>query len=275
MLTLFNEYKGAGKISEAILIGRNLFNRHPSNQEVFAAYFDFLCSLAESLPSVSDRRDFAEQAAVTIAFYTENAEISDDVIAEIGKYQQRLSDVVNAIYETEQIQAQTALAAAEANNSDCLKKLYKLKDTLHSATSQEKFDATLADVGTVDGEIDKDSLTAEQNKVYETLTKELTDVISSKMRDLEYKRNTAYNKEAAVSFSKAFKLFREDEGKYKNQTQLFKLASTTLFAYDASRLFNETLIYYNHVYSYIFSKLDDDGKLALTRFSIECERKLR
>lgn len=35
------------------------------------------------------------------------------------------------------------------------------------------------------------------------------------------------------------------------------------------------LIFYNHVYSYIFSKLDDNGKLELTRYSIECERKLR
>ena len=95
------------------------------------------------------------------------------------------------------------------------------------------------------------------------------------MRELEYKKNVAYNKQAADSFAKAFNQFRNNESKYKNQTQLFSLVSTTLFAYDASRLFNETLIYYNHVYSYIFSKLDDDGKLALTRFSIECERKLR
>ena len=53
------------------------------------------------------------------------------------------------------------------------------------------------------------------------------------------------------------------------------LVSSTLFAFDAGRLFNETLIYYNHVYSFIFGKLDDDGKLALTRYSIECERKMR
>ena len=37
----------------------------------------------------------------------------------------------------------------------------------------------------------------------------------------------------------------------------------------------ESLKVHNHVYSYIFSKLDDNGKLELTRYSIECERKLR
>ena len=117
---------------------------------------------------------------------------------------------------------------------------------------------------------------SEQSSTYDALTKACTDLISSKMRELEYKKNIAYNKQAADSFADAFEKFKEKDGKkYKNQTQLFKLVSKTLFSYDASRLFNETLIYYNHVYSYIFSKLDDDGKLALTRFSIECERKLR
>lgn len=95
------------------------------------------------------------------------------------------------------------------------------------------------------------------------------------MREMEYKNNIAYNKKAAEAYDKAFKLFKGNESNYKNQTQLFNLVSSTLFAYDAAKLFNETLIYYNHVYSYVFGKLDDDGKFALTRFSIECERKSR
>ena len=95
------------------------------------------------------------------------------------------------------------------------------------------------------------------------------------MRELEHKDNVLYNQKAVDAFASAFKQFKDNEAKYKNHTQLYTLASTTLFAFDAARLFNETLIYYNHVYSYIFSKLDDDGKLALTRYSIECERKLK
>jgi Ca2+-binding EF-hand superfamily protein len=114
----------------------------------------------------------------------------------------------------------------------------------------------------------------QQSAAYDKLTKEHTALISEKMRKIEYQKNTSYNKEAVESFSKAFQLFKSDESTYKNQTQLYKLASQNLFAYDASRLFNETLIYYNHVYTYIFSKLDDDGKLHLTRFSIECEKRL-
>ncbi|GHV51339.1 hypothetical protein FACS1894216_05200 [Synergistales bacterium] len=274
MLTLFNNYKESGKISEALLVGRNLFNRNSANSEVFNAYYNFLCLLAESLPSLNERKDFAGQASVVLAFYSENAELTAERVVEIGNHQQRLSLIIEAISDVECAQFESIRAEIEKRNDDGIKKLYKLKDELHGAATQEQFDKTLTEVGRVDSEIDKDSLTDKQNKIYETLTREHTDLISSKMRELEYKKNIEYNKKASDSFAKAFKQFRDDESKYKNQTQLFSLASSTLFAYDASRLFNETLIYYNHVYSYIFSKMDDEGKLALTRFSIECERKL-
>lgn len=172
-------------------------------------------------------------------------------------------------------EAKTASAYKAGEWEDTIPDEYILKDTLQSADTQESFDAILVKIGKIDSEIDKDALTEEQNNVYEALTKDHTELIGSKMRQLEYKKNIDYNKKAAEAFASAFERFRKDEGKYKKQTQLFTLASKTLFAYDASRLFNETLIYYNHVYSYIFSKLDDDGKFALTRYSIECERKLR
>ena len=275
MLSLFNSYKSANKITEAVLVGRNLFNRNPQSQEVFAAYFDYLCMLAETLPNPADRQDFAAQAGVSLAFYSENADLNEDLVALIASYQQRLSAIIEALAVVEQEARSIAISEVQTSNDKNLKSLYQLKDALHNASTHEQFDKTLVEISTIDGKINKNALNDEQNNAYDALTKEHTDIISSKMRDLEYKRNIAYNKQAADSFAKAFKLFRNDESKYKNQTQLFSLASSTLFAYDASRLFNETLIYYNHVYSYIFGKLDDDGKLALTRFSIECERKLR
>lgn len=275
MLELFNSYKDAGKISEALMVGRNAFNRNPDNAEIFDAYFSYLCTLAETLPSFSDRSHFAEQAGVALAFYTENAILTESVISDVITYQSRLDTICGEIASVQQTKTDRENEEIEHHNSECLKKLYALKDKLQTVSVQADFDALLAQIGQVDAEIIKDGFTREQSNTYDALTKDHTELISSKMRELEYKKNVAYNKQAADSFAKAFNQFRNNESKYRNQTQLFSLVSTTLFAYDASRLFNETLIYYNHVYSYIFSKLDDDGKLALTRFSIECERKLR
>ena len=275
MLKLFYDYKNTGKISEALLTGHNLFSRNPANTEIFTAYFEYLCSLAESLPALEERQDFAGRAAIALDFFSENSELSAEIVVDIIEHRQKLSRIINSITSSVKKKADTLNEENARNNGTCLKELYTYKDQLQNANTQEKFDNILVEIGRIDSKIDNDSMTSEQNTVYVALTKELTELISSKMREIEHKNNIIYNSQAVDSFAEAFKRFKEDENKYKNQTQLFSLASKTLFAYDASRLFNETLIYYNHVYSYIFSKLDDDGKLTLTRYSIECERNLR
>lgn len=43
--------------------------------------------------------------------------------------------------------------------------------------------------------------------------------------------------------------------------------------FDASRLYNETLVYYNHVYNYILNELSDEEKFTLTKYAVMCERK--
>ena len=275
MMTLFYNYKNTDRISEALLVGQNLFNRNPANLEVFATYFDFLCSFAETLPSLDDRQDFVNRATVALAFFAENADVDEAIVANIMTFQQRLFAVGKVIASIINEKNTAIVAEREQHNNECLTEIIKYKDHLRSADTQERLDVVLNEIGAIDAQIDKNGLTSAQNTFYDTLTKELTDLISATMRELDYKNNIAYNKQAADSFAMAFKKFCDEENTYKKHTQLFKLVSDTLFAYDASRLFNETLIYYNHIYSYIFSKLDDDGKLALTRFSIECERKLR
>ena len=148
-----------------------------------------------------------------------------------------------------------------------------IKQKLENAKTHAEFDKLLQEISAVDAEIDHDNLTSEQKTHYDQLNKSCTDTISAKMRQLEYKDNIDYNKKAVNAYNSAFTSFKNNESRYKDKSQLFGLVSTTLFAYDAGRLFNETLIFYNHVYSYIFNKLDDNGKLELTKYSIECERK--
>ena len=275
MITLFNKYKDAGKISEALMVGRNMVNQEPKSIEKFSMYLELILSLAEKLPSLDERREFIGQANVTLAFFEENADLSIELVEKINTYKKRIDEIINKLITEEKEKSSKALNDIKASNNKFIKELYQAKQVLSKANSQEEFDKVLMEISQIDAKIEHDYLTDEQKIHYNQINKVYTSSISDKMRELEQKSNVVYNKKAVESYDKAFKMFKNDEGRYKNQTQLFTLVSTTLFAYDAARLFNETLIYYNHVYSYIFGKLDDDGKLALTRFSIECERKLR
>ncbi|OBR94151.1 MULTISPECIES: hypothetical protein [Clostridium] len=275
MITLFNEYKDAGKISEALMVGRNMVNQDHGDVEKFSTYLELLLSLAERLPSLDERKQFVGQANVTLAFFEENADLNVELVEKINTYKNRIDEISSKLITEENERTSKALKGIEASNNKFIKELYQAKQVLSKANSQEEVDKVLVEISQIDAKIEHDYLTDEQKTHYDQINKECTACISDKMRKMEHKSNVAYNKKAVESYNKAFKMFKNDEEKYKNQTQLFSLVSSTLFAYDAARLFNETLIYYNHVYSYIFGKLDDDGKLALTRFSIECERKLR
>lgn len=275
MNPMFNEYKDAGKIQEALLVGRNMVNKAPGDSECVNDYLDFLLMLAEKLPRTDERKSFADQANLVLSFYEENADLTDDIINDIHVYHNRLGAVVTDIAQLEQEEYEKQKRAIEATNTTQIKKLYTIKQKLENAKTHAEFDKLLQEISAVDAEIDHDNLTSEQKTHYDQLNKSCTDTISAKMRQLEYKDNIDYNKKAVNAYNSAFTSFKNNESRYKDKSQLFGLVSTTLFAYDAGRLFNETLIFYNHVYSYIFSKLDDNGKLELTRYSIECERKLR
>ena len=273
MNPMFNEYKDAGKIQEALLIGRNMVNKAPGDSECVNAYLDFLLMLAEILPRTDERKSFADQANLVLSFYEENADLTDDIINNIHVYHNRLGAVVTDIAQLEQEEYEKQKRAIEATNTTQIKKLYTIKQKLENAKTHAEFDKLLQEISAVDAEIDHDNLTSEQKTHYDQLNKSCTDTISAKMRQLEYKDNIDYNKKAVNAYNSAFTSFKNNESRYKDKSQLLGLVSTTLFAYDAGRLFNETLIFYNHVYSYIFNKLDDNGKLELTKYSIECERK--
>lgn len=275
MMELFETYKSAGNIENALTVGRNLFNRNPSNVEIFTAYFDFLTYLAEKLPALEERKNYANQAEIAAAFFTENAEISESIVEKINACDSKITNIKKQISDIEQERERDALKQTAEKNQAAIKQLYELKNELQAVKDQKTFDEKLQAIHELDSSIDKDSLNKEQDKHYNGLTKEFTALISEKMREFEYQRNIEYNKQAVNSYQRAFDAFRKDENKYKDEGQLYDLASKILFAYDASKLFNETLIYYNHVYAYIFGKLDDTGKFELTRYSIECERKLR
>ena len=275
MNSLFLEYKEAGKITEALLVGRNMVNKNPGDDECVSAYVDLLLSLAEKLPSLNERKNFIGQANVALSFYEENAELTPEVIDKISSYRSKMGELAVMIDDEEIAKENDGLRQIELENAKLIKQLFSIMQKIASAKSKDDFDKNLREISLIDTRIEHDYLNEEQKVLYDQLNRECTDIISSKMRELEHISNVEYNKKAVEAYDSAFKKFRNDESKYKNQTQLFALVSSTLFAFDAGRLFNETLIYYNHVYSFIFGKLDDDGKLALTRYSIECERKMR
>jgi len=275
MNALFLEYKNQGKFTKALLVGRNMVNKNPGDEECMTAYVDLLLSLADTLPSLQERKTFLGQASVTLSFYEENAELDEIILDNIEAYRERIGAIATEIDAEENKKYQEELYNSEKENENMIKQLFSIKQKLMNAKNSVDFNQLLKEISLVDAKIEHEYLTEQQKLYYDQLSKESTDIISAKMREFEHNSNIEYNKNAVEAYRQAFNEFKREENKYKNYTQLQNLVSKTLFAFDASRLFNETLIYYNHVYSYIFGKLSDERRFDITKLSIECERYMR
>lgn len=274
MLSLFKSYKEAGKVNEALLVGRNMVNKQPGNSELVSEYVEYLLYLTEMLPSIEDKKSFLQQASVTMSFYEENVDLNNETLKIIFDLRNNIAELEKNINLLETAANKKMLNKIRSSNNDRIRELYLLKASLKNSKEKDSFNKALNKISKIDSKIDHDYLTDEQENNYNQLNKEFTDIISQKMRKFEHDENITYNQRAVSAYEEAYQKFKNYTSLYKDQTALYNLVSKTLFAYDAGRLFNQTLIYYNHVYSYIFNALDDSGKYALTKYSIDCERKL-
>lgn len=211
MIELFNEYKNAGKMKEALLVGRNMVNKNPANLEMFRAYMDLLISLSEQLPALADKKNFVGQANVTLAFFEENADMTADIVSELSAYRDKIDPIVKKINDEEMDNNRAALKEVQTNNSKAIKALYTEKQRLGKVKTQSEFDSELMEISKLDAQIEHEYMTDEQKAHYDQINKECTACISDKMREMEHVNNVAYNKKAVDAYDSAFKKFKGDQ----------------------------------------------------------------
>ena len=265
MSNLFEKYRSAGNDEAALMVANNEFNKAPGDKAAFEQYFSFVCSLGTSLPSLLDRQAALDKAAVALEYFKENAELDAK--------QTSLEDCYEALArEDNELMKKQALDVENENNT-VLKRLFDLRDELQEVKTRDAFDDVLNRIRLEDGKLDQDAFTEEQKRVYDTLSRAHTSLITGKTAELEREENMDYNSRAVSFFADAFSKFKKDENRYtKNEDALKSLADTYLFAFDANRLLPATVAYYNYIYQYIFDKLSEDGKLFLTRLATEKDR---
>lgn len=273
MSNLFEKYRSAGNDEAALMVANNEFNKAPGDKAAFEQYFSFVCSLGTSLPSLLDRQAALDKAAVALEYFKENAELDEKLVEWILAKQTSLEDWYEALArEDNELMKKQALDVENENNT-VLKRLFDLRDELQEVKTRDAFDDVLNRIRLEDGKLDQDAFTEEQKRVYDTLSRAHTSLITGKTAELEREENMDYNSRAVSFFADAFSKFKKDENRYtKNEDALKSLADTYLFAFDANRLLPATVAYYNYIYQYIFDKLSEDGKLFLTRLATEKDR---
>ena len=268
-MELFDKLKGTN-IWDAQIVGKNHFCKYPSDKESFVTYFDFCVKVAGYPVEIETRSLFLSEAELALNVFSEKVDITEEILSLIQEKRKELVDASSAINEAIANNDKEAFDNQVKANICALTKLASLRDRLLSVNTQEAFDTVLSEIAIADNSLDKSIFTNDQAAIYDNMTRGYSDLVSKKMAELAHNEDVEYNKKAAQAFRQAFTMFKADGDKYKkHDNNLYELVAKYLFAYDAKRLFSETLIYYNYVYSFIFNKLDDDGKYRFTQFSFD------
>lgn len=270
---MITELINENRIMDAHIVAKNEFVRNNTNEKAFDDYFGLCLKIAQYPIEIETRKFFVSEADQAFLYYSEHVVMDEDMLKKILSYKEKLFEVTDQIRTFENKQRTVYVSKVKESNDRILTVLASIKGKLHAASDQTEFDKLLLDLASQEKDLLKDYFDKDQQVLYDVMTKEFSSLISAKMEQLAYSENIEYNQRAVADFQKTFALFKSNETKYtSSDTNLFNLVSNHLFSYDARKLFNETLIYYNHVYSYIFSKLNDDGKYTLTKYSIDAEK---
>lgn len=272
-MELFEKLK-KDSIWDAQIVGKNIFCLNPGEEKSFVDYFSFCLNIATWPVEIETRTFFANEAELALNVYSEKCQMNESTLEIIQDSRSKLVAVSTEINTFIQNQSAQQVKAAEEANNKVLTELSKLKSEMIHVKGQSQFDDVLTKMSNYEESLDKTILNQQQKTLYNSLTRDFSSLVSQKMAEISHNDDILYNKKAADSFKKAFELFKGNEDKYKkSDSELYGLVSEYLFAFDAKRLFNECLVYYNHVYSYIFNKLDDDGKFRFTQFSFDTPKK--
>ncbi|NMI05789.1 hypothetical protein HF638_17575 [Paenibacillus sp. SZ31] len=275
-VTLFEEKVASNEIWDAHTIIKNLYNRNVGDTDLFQRYFNFCCMVAGWDIELDTRNYFLDEASTALIVHAENTTIDAKQLAVIKACREGLDIIRGELSAIQNALVQKYARETQAKNNATLKDLAELKGELSRASNQEAFDRVLLTLTEIENQLVKEELTEDQNSLYDRMTKEYSALISDKLTKLAIASNTEYNRNAVKEFKFVFDSFQKNESMYTRSIEkLDILVSSRLFAFDPARLFNETLVYYNHIYSYIFCKLDEDGKFRLTQISIDKEKLLR
>lgn len=268
LMILFDKYLQEGKVSEALLVGQNMFNKNRSDTAVFEKYVGALLKLAAGYKTpVEVCRHYCDKADLAVELYAENADLQEQTVQNVIEKKRQLAELRSDLAEREEESRRELLKEIVKANDACLDLVGRLHQELLQAKDPAEFDKLLTQIQKVDQKLDMEYFTERQEAFYQKVSKACAKAVDGKMRYFNHRQKVVYNLKAAEAYKKAYNILKKAEN-----VEYCGEILTEFFSYDPSYLFNETLVYYNHVYSYILSKMDDNGKFNMTKYAIQAEK---
>ena len=265
---LVTKLKADGNFIDAYLVAKNILSRNISDTTAFKNYIDLALEIASYNIVFAERKQYVSEANTALAMFSEAANIDEAILALIKETRKRIRTVTESILEEEREYLDEIKRKIEDKNTELLNELVQIYQQIQNAKTQKQFDAALSQVAEVETAMDKSAFSTEQSITYEKLTQKYSELISRQMEIINKNELLTYNKKAVACFNEVLLAFKKEPSKYKDESTLKALMTTKFFTFDVSKLFNESLVFYNHVYSVVFQESSDTLKYRLTEWAL-------
>ena len=274
MIEYVEKLKEEGNPFDAYIVIKNYLSKDIGNKDIFKQYIDLALELASYNILFEERLEYIQDANTALSMFSESVDMDEEALILIKETRERINETYSEIVKAQAEYNDRKKREIQDKNNTLMKSLNDLYTELLNTKEQNTFDDTLSRISDIDMKLDKEAFSATQERSYEKLTKSFSEAISRKMEELNKLSLLDYNKKAIKSFDEVFKIFTNDEKKkmYKSESTLKNLMISKFFSYDTSKLFNESLVFYNHVYSLVFQEVDNRMKYKLTEWAVNTSK---
>lgn len=258
---------------DAYIVIKNEFSKDIANRALFEEFIDIGLKLAADNLLFNERKQYAAEAESALQLFSENARIDAEILELIKNTKKRINDTIKVILENEQEYFQKKSENIRQENNRVLSQISNINTQMTSCEEQKAFDDLLSELAKLEEKLDKELFTEQQKKTYDTLTQYISKTVSETMEKIHHLSLLDYNKKAIKQFKGVFDTYSTDKKKYKDsEGNLRNLLTSKFFSFDTSKLFNESLIYYNHIYSMIFNEVSDSLKFKITEWALTTKK---
>ena len=272
MSELVKKLQEEGRFIDAYIVAKNALSKDIGNADLFQNFIDMALEIAMYDIIFDERKQYVSDANSALALFAENVDMSEAALAMIKQAKARVTETFLAVCQEEEVYFAQQAGSVREKNTELLNQLVDIYNRIKSAKDQSQFEKILSEVSQVEAQLAKEVFSANQQTSYEMLSKSFSQAISEKMEELNRNELLDYNKRAVSCFNDVLQAFKRDSGKYKNESNLKALMTSKFFVFDSSKMFNETLVFYNHVYSVVFQDVNDTLKFKLTEWALRTDK---
>ena len=272
MSELVKKLQEEGRFTDAYIVAKNALSKDIGNADLFQNFIDMALEIAMYDIIFDERKQYVSDANSALSLFAENVDMSEAALAMIKQAKARVTETFLAVCQEEEVYFAQQAGSVREKNTELLNQLVDIYNRIKSAKDQSQFEKILSEVSQVEAQLAKEVFSADQQTSYEMLSKSFSQAISEKMEELNRNELLDYNKRAVSCFNDVLQAFKRDSAKYKNEGNLKALMTSKFFVFDSSKLFNETLVFYNHVYSVVFQDVNDTLKFKLTEWALRTDK---